>query len=283
MNSAILALVALGVSIQQVVKKEYNNRIGGTFAFSAASAAISLIFYFAISQGKLDFSKELFGYSIAFSLSYSCALVGSFLAIKHGPLSLSSLVFQYSLLIPTFYGLIVYREPLKPSLIIGLLLLAISLFLVNKRSEKAEMKISLRWLIFLLIGFAGNGFCSTVQKIQQYDFGGKYKSEFMIIAITVSSVVLFCISFFTEKKNALNSLKNGLVWIVICGLANGGVNFGTMVLTNVMSASVMFPIISAGSVIITCIASILIYKEQLSKAQITGFAVGIAAIVSMNL
>lgn len=283
MNAAVLALVTLGVSMQQVIKKEYNNRIGGTFAFSAASAAISLIFYFATSQGKLNFSKELIGYSIAFAFSYSCALVGSFLAITNGPLSLSSLIISYSLLIPTFYGLVIYREPLKPSLIVGLLLLVFSLFLVNKKSKNTETKVSLRWLIYVLIGFFGNGFCSTVQKIQQYDFGGKYKSEFMIIAIAISSAVLFCIAFFTEKKNVAISLKKGVGWIAICGLANGGVNFGTMVLTNVMSASVMFPIISAGSVIINCIVSILFYKEKLSVTQIFGVLLGISAIVAMNL
>lgn len=283
MNALILALLSISSTIQQISKKSYNKKGGGAFSFSAASAAVSLAVYFLASGGRLDFTREVLGYSIAFALTYSMSLIGSFLALCTGPLSITSLVFQYSLLIPTFYGLIVLDEPLKITLVVGLILLVLSLFLINKKSSDSNITISLPWIIFSLIAFVANGSCATVQKVQQNDFDGRYKSEFMIIAILISVVIIFTAAIFAEKKTVISSLKKGSGLFVICGLANGGTNLGTMFLAQRMSASVMFPIISACSIIANCAVSIIVYKERLSKVQLVGLILGILAIIAMNL
>ena len=250
--------------------------------FTAISAAFSLIVYIAASGGKLDFNTEIIGYSIAFAIPYSMATIGNFLAIKHGPLSLTAFISQYSLLIPTFYGLIAYDEPCEATLIIGIILMAVSLFLVKKKGDDSDLKCSAKWLFWLIISFVGNGCCSTVQKIQQYNFNGLYKSEFMIVAISISVATMLTISLLTEKQSISQGIKGGILFIALCGLANGGVNFGTMVLTNRMPTSVMFPVISASSTIVVTAVSLIFYKERLSKLQILGVALGIIAIIAMN-
>jgi hypothetical protein len=96
---------------------------------------------------------------------------------------------QYSLIIPTIYGLCI-GEPASPFLYVGLALLFVSLLLVNLEKKGAEKKITLKWIIFVLIAFVANGACSTVQTIQQRTFEGAYKSEFMIIALLTSVVAI---------------------------------------------------------------------------------------------
>jgi drug/metabolite transporter (DMT)-like permease len=122
-----------------------------------------------------------------------------------------------------------------------------------------------------------------VQKIQQVHFAGQYKSEFMIVAMAICAVSLFFVAIFTEKKGILTSVTKGWIWFLLCGLANGGVNFGVMVLANQIPASVMFPTISAGATVLTCLVSWLFYKERLTKIQTAGLILGILAIVAMNL
>lgn len=283
MNGVLLAAISVGICIQQVAKKAYNSKGGGAFTFSAAGAAFSLIIYLLTGGGSLNFTGEIIPYALGFALTYSMALIGSFLAVKYGPLSISSLVMQYSLLIPTVYGLTVLGEPVKLTLLIGLALLGISLFLVNKKSKEQGVRLSFKWAICVLVNFVGNGGCSTIQKVQQLDFNGAYKSEFMLIAIAISVVVLFVAALFTEKDRVGYNLKTGLGWYALCGLANGGVNFGTMVLANRMSASLMFPIISAGGIIATSLVSVFFYKERLSAHQLVGLILGIVAIVAMNI
>ena len=135
----------------------------------------------------------------------------------------------------------------------------------------------------MILAFLGNGFCSTVQKIQQLHFDGQYKSEFMIIAITISAVLLFTLAFCRERERLFTGLNTCRLWILASGLSNGIVNFCTMILTNRLPASVMFPVISAGSTVLSSLVSIFLFKEELTRKQYAGLILGILSLVVMNL
>lgn len=61
------------------------------------------------------------------------------------------------------------------------------------------------------------------------------------------------------------------------------VNYLVLVLSNKMPASVMFPVISAGGVLLSALVSVMIYKEKLSAWQWLGIILGIIAIVALNM
>ncbi len=284
MEYLLLALVTVGMTMQSVSKKAYNEKAaGGVFAFSAGSVVLTMLFFVATSGGELHFTADVIWYAVAFAVANSLGVAGSMLAILTGPLSLSSLVVSYSLIISTVYGLTVLGEPIKATLLIGILLLLVSLFFINMEKKGEEKKITLKWVLFALIAFVGNGFCSVVQKEQQIKFDGLYKNEFMIIALLISAVALFILAFATEKKTVLPGIKNGFWYYTICGIANGLVNYLVLVLANTMPASVMFPVISAGGVVLAAIVSVFFYKEKLSAWQWIGFVLGTLAIVALNL
>ena len=286
MNAALLIDVVLGVTVQQVAKKAYNQKVhGGTFTFSAMSVLFALVVFVITSKGDLHFTAEILPYCLGFALSYSLACIGSFLAIKAGPLSITSLIVQYSLVIPTFYGLLFLPgETASVTLIVGLVLLFVSLFLVNMEgTKKEEKKMTLKWGIYALLAFLGNGICSAVQKAQQIKFEGQYKSELMIIALAISVLGIGAAALITERKQITANLKTASYWYIICGLANGLVNLFVLILSNSLPASVMFPIISAGGIIATAIIAVFFYKEKMSKQQIVGFVLGTVSIVFLNL
>ena len=181
--------------------------------------------FLVTAGGKLTFTLDFIGYSLAFAGSYCFARVFGLLAIKVGPLSLSSLLTSFSLLIPTFYGIIALNEQTSMLLYLGLALLLAALVLINFEKKGEEKKITLRWVIYILLGFVGNGMCSTVQKIQQINQAGLYKSEFMIVALGISVLAVGVIAVFTERKQMLPAIKKGAVCFIPCGLSNGIVNF----------------------------------------------------------
>ena len=49
-----------------------------------------------------------------------------------------------------------------------------------------------------------------------------------------------------------------------------------------MPVSLMFPLVSAGGLIITYAVSKFLYKETLSKTQFIGFVFGLAAVIFLN-
>ena len=70
---------------------------------------------------------------------------------------------------------------------------------------------------------------------------------------------------------------------MVCGSANVIVNLLVMVLQGLMPVSVLFPLISAGGIIVTYILAKVIYHEKLSRMQKIGYAIGVLAVVFLNI
>ncbi len=287
MNYLLLFFVVMGVSMQGILKKAYNNKVtNGVYSFSAVSTLAAMVIFIITLKDSFTYSLPLFAYSVAFAAAFCTAAVTNMLALATGALSLTSLVTQYSLIIPTAYGLILLNEEAGPYLYIGIALLLISLFFINIEEKGEKKRITLKWGFYALLAFIGNGLCSTIQKAQVVAFDGKYASEFMIVALALVTFFLLIIAFCTEKKEALPNIKAGWWHIILCGLAVGLVNFLVIVLSDESTgipASVMFPIIAAGGILVSSLFSVFLYKEKLSKYQIIGLVLGTFSIIILNL
>ncbi|MBE6644672.1 MAG: hypothetical protein E7612_04740 [Ruminococcaceae bacterium] len=283
MNAIFLACAAIGISAQGVIKKYYSNKAEGRGVqiFGAVSVLFACLFFLFTSGFKLNFTADVLPYTLGFALSYGAATVTSFLSIKLGSLSLTSLISSYSLIIPTFFGLFFLDEEASVFFFIGLFLLLVSLFLIN--CKKSDVKITLGWLVSVLIAFFSNGICSLCQNLQQRTFAGQYKNEFMIVALGSVFLTLLICSLFTERSDVAFCLKRGSHLMAMCGIANGLVNLFVMILATRMNASIMFPVISAGGIILSWSVSRFLYEERLAAKQNLALVSGIAAVVFMNL
>lgn len=285
LNAAYLLLIVIGISAQGVIKKGYNNKSEGkgVFTFSSVTVLTACIFFVIKSGFNLPLGWEMLPYALGFAISYCLSAVFGFLAIKEGPLSLTSLATSYSLIIPTFWGLIFDGDEAGVWLYLGLLLLFVSILLINAKKKEGEGKITVKWLIYALISLVGNGACSTIQPMQSRAFGGAYDSTFMVIALLVVFLVLASFALFNERGEIVPSLKCGAPFMVLCGAANGMVNLLVMIASATVNNSVMFPIISAGGIVLTWLVSVFLYKEKLEKRQNIGMLLGVISIIFLNL
>ena len=283
MDILLLCAIIFGTSIQSILKKIFNNKTrgGGVFIFSAITVLAAAVFFLASANHPLSFSWEQIPFSLGFAASYATASLFGMLAIREGSLSLTSLATSYSLLIPTLWGLLFNKEEASLWFFVGLALLLVSLFLIN--SKGGEIRITLKWTVFVLLAFLGNGICSTVQTEYAGAYGGEGKSEFMIIALLTVFAVLLACAFIADKDTIAPSIKGGLHLMILCGIANGAVNLFVILLSQMMNTSLMFPLISAGGIILTSLVSIFVYKEKLSLKQYIGAVLGIGAIVFMSI
>lgn len=282
METLYLIAIILGISGQNIFKKMFSRKRGGNGVYTySLLTALSAMGFFFITSRDLHWELTLLPYAFLFAVTFGAATIFSTLAISCGPLSLSVLISSFSLMIPTFYGLLFLKEPVSFGLLPGIALLAVSLFLINRRTK--DSPVTLKWLVFVFLSFAGNGLCSVVQKMQQNAFSGDFKNEFMILSLGMVAGIMLTAIIITERKECLKTAATSWYLALGCGIMNGAVNLFVMVLSGLMSVSLMFPLISVGGIIISFIVSKLFYKEKLTKAQYYGFVLGIAAIVFLNL
>lgn len=287
MNYFLLFLTALFIIFQKVCQDRYNaRRDSGVFLFSGMISFFAMCFFMAVNRNWV-WSSELIVPAVAFGLSYAAATVFVVLAIKCGSLAKTTLITSYSLMVPALAGLIVLREPLGVPMLVGMVLLVLSLWLTNYRKKTADApkeKITAKWVIFVLLGFIGNGMCSTVQKLTPHFLGSDINQNlYMIAALGLSSVVLITASFCTGETNLKATLKIGAPLSLFCGLFNGAVNYLAIYLNQFIPASVMFPVLSAGEIILIVPYSLLVRREKFTAAQWVGFGVGVVSVVLLNL
>lgn len=281
MKYLLLVCVIIFIPLQSVVKKPYTDKTKGkgAYTFTAMLSLTAFVFFLVTGKGFV-WNTAYLPYSIGFAVSYIFAGVFTVLAISEGSVSLTTLVLKYSLVLPTLYGIIL-GEPISVFLILGISLLLISMFLINK-PVKGE-RFSIKWLIFALLALLGNGMCTITQKMHQQVHNNEFKNEFMLVALSVSFIVSMFLAVLNERRFIKSYIKVGIIPALLCGLMNGAVNLFVMILNNLIPASVMFPLISAGGIMVVYILSKIFYKEKLSKLQFIGLIVGIISVVFLSV
>ena len=286
MQYALLLCTALLLTLQKVTQKRYNTICkSGALLFSGMISLCAMLVFAAVVtvDRAWNWTPHLILPAVGFGLSYAAATVFTVLAIRNGSLARTTLVTSYSLLIPALAGLLVLREPLKGTMLAGILILVLALWLTNHR--RSDGKVTLKWVVFVTLSFAGNGLCSTVQKLAPHYIAEAklYQNMYMIAALGLSSAVLITASFLMKETDRKTTLHRGAPLALICGLCNGGVNILVLYLNARIPASVMFPVISAGQIILVCLYSLPFCREHFTKKQWAGFAVGILSAVLLNL
>jgi len=283
-NAIFLLLGAAFLSLQNVVRKHFKKVCkSGDLCFSALTAACAIVVFGLVilfsSVPAWDPSILLF--SCMFAFTYGAAIVFHVLAIGCGSLARTTLITSYSLLIPTVYGVLFLQESFGMYKFIGVLLLSVSLYVTNysKNIHKSQM----RWVIYTVLSFLGYGLCSTVQKVEPLYCSSDSTNVFMLLAFFITAVVLITISFVRDgREQTVFVIKNNWQLATLCGSMNGMVNLFVMILGSQMAASVMFPILSAGNIIITVLMARFLYRERLGIRQMIGFAAGIGAVILLN-
>ena len=284
MEALLLIVIPLMLSAQQIAQKEYDKRTqNGAYSYTLIAALVAISLFFITSGGTLNFRLDVSLYSVLYAVGYATTMITGFLAIKTGSLSLTVLIIQYSLILPAIYGMVMLGEELKITIFAGIALLIVSLMLVTLKGDEGSVRPTFKWAVFAALSFIGNGMCGTVQKVQQLDFDGKYKSEFMIVAFGISIAFLICLTLAFERRDFLRNLRRGGIICAGSGVCNGICNFSILVLAGMLPSSVMYPIISAGGTIAASLAALFIYREKMSRQQLIGLGLGILAIVALNL
>ena len=272
---------------------KYNGMRGGTaVVFNLNKSLLAALFCLLISffTGGIVFHLNTLYYSLAYGVFLAVSMICGLRALSLGSLAIASTVVSFSLVIPTLFGVFFLDESLGALGIVALLLLAASIVLLNYK--KQSNPISGACWFYSIITMIANGMCSVVQKLHQTSYPGEYSSEFMFFGMSTVFVLLLIVSLvgmiWKNEKSIQTKEKNfPIKWVfilgTIAGVCNGGANFVTLLLSATENASVMFPIISAGNAVGSCLVGYLFFKERLTRLQIFSLALGILSVVLLKI
>lgn len=271
-------LVIAGVFAQNMSDKLFAVRIVGSksvqpfYCFcSACFFFLSVIVYGVLTGGYSFVHLPTVGMGTIFGVSSCVSIILTAYLIQTGPMGFVALINSFAPLIPTLFGFFILSEPLRESVLIGIVLLVVSLLLINL---KKEGRMKPHWLMLALLAFVMGGTCSTVQTYHQNIFHA-YGVLFMTVGTFISVLICagYCWRFRKDVPKTISPLFFALSSVK--GIASAMVNFLVIYLVQKMPASVLFPVVSAGGVVVSMLASRFLFKETMTGNQKVGFFCGL--------
>lgn len=282
-----LLLACVSTSITNILGGYFNKRTAGKkdaqMIYTFIAILSSLIVWWIMYAINFSFDAKVLPYSVMFGLFLTLGIICNIFALKTGPIVLTSLIVQISTVMVAVWGLIFWNTEFTIKVILGIILVVVSLFLclyTKKQEEDAKtQKITFKWLVFVMLAFVGNGGCLVVQKMQQTAFNNQHGNMLMAFAMVVSIIVGTVVLIKSDKVDLKPIVKKGGIFAGFVGICNVLLNLFVILLAKTsLSPNLIYPTIAVGSLIITSILSIFLFKERLKWWQWIGVAIGIAAV-----
>ncbi len=279
-------LIILFSCVQSACTKFYNRYSSDVLVFNKLKSFSALVVFALILIGGCTFNLTTVVYGIFYGIFSSISMHAGCAALCMGPMSLTSLIVSFSLIVPSTYGIIFRNERVTLVKALGLVLLFAALVLASvkfgKKNTSDSIKNRGKWLALVFATFFSNGIFAIIQKEHQRIFPGRYTKEFTFVAMVVCAVV-----FLVPKIKAIapSNLKmvGGKRYALLSGVLNGLAGFFTLSLAGRENASVLYPVISAGTIIASVVFGKFVFKEKQSPTRLIAFALGVCAVVLLKL
>ena len=288
---SLCVLAVTKVTLQGAfAKKNVVNDLDGTLFNGTIFLVVALIFSYKLFS--LDAHLMLYGtvfgvVTVFFQLFY----IRSF---AYGDISISVMTVNLAMIAPIIFSLIAYGEKLTVVRGIGI---ALSIFAIVIGTEKITRSVDpsqtenekirrRKRLIFSIAASVINGFTMIFLKIfAKSEYGGKTQ-EFLFFGYVFAALlsgVLFLVIRARGKKLSFRPGKKMLLYAILAGVFLGLHQFVYMAALKKVDATVMYPCMNGGIMILSGLSGLFLLKDKLAKRQIAALCIAAAAIVMMSL
>lgn len=184
---------------------------------------------------------------------------------------------KLGILIPMLFAIIIWQEYPTSLQWSGIILAILSIVLVNfpfNRNWKKALRLN------LILLFIYGGFAEFTNKIFQQYAITDYKMLFLFWVFF--SAFLISLIYTLIKTDSLPGYKElGIGFLV--GIPNLFSSFFLINALNHLKTAVVFPIFSAGSIVLIVIASFFIFGERMERKEALSVVMTVIALVLVNL
>lgn len=289
----IVLLAVVGLAVNFCLTKLYQNRTGTGFRlsvlFNIITGAFTAVLFFFINGFMNGFALHFtsFSWLMALLLLLFCggyALIG-FKIIALGDIAVYTMFLMLGgMMLPYFFGLVFLEEEFSYLRLIGLVLMVVAIALSSREGDKeGKKKGSLIFFLLCMIVFCLNGGGSIVSKIHQLpeNIDRAVLSPVFVMMAGIIRVVIFSLIYLSirlhdkklpqESRPAPVRLPVSVVLIMLASSAVDGASYLLQLVgASQLPATVMYPIITGGSVVLTALAGWLFFGQKPSRRATIG-------------
>lgn len=227
---------------------------------------------------------KLSRFTLGLSFIYAALLISAqwnyTVALQSGNVGLCAAVYSFGFIIPTVSGSVFWNESLSATQLVGIALVVIIILILGKSSLKTGLKTSR--FVFLTVAMLSSGGLGVVQKVQSQSAFKNERSLFVALAFLIAAILSFTVSLFVADRSPVHNKKH-LLFAVGIGLCFAGANFLNTLLSGMLDSAVFFPLLNIGTILVSQILSILIFREKLNKKTAVILLLSIIAILLIGI
>ena len=246
--------------------------------FGAGSVVLLIINLFTFNGISLT--------TVICSILYGIMLISGLwcytLALSQGKTAICATVYSFGFIVPTLSGTLFWNENVTLFGYLGILILIPVLIISGTSPKKQENKKTTKdYIIPLVIALLSSGGLGVMQKIHQKSSSANQMNTFLLLSFLFAFLLSLIFSL-SLKKGEEKIERKTTSFALIVGSIFSLCNIMNTYLAGVLDSAVLFPILNIGTILISLILSIIIFKEKIDKRDILILILGILAIVLVN-
>jgi len=278
----VIAVVCFAA--QFAFTKIYEGRVRQTFVTALSllvfTSCIGTLLFLIVGGFQIRFSWFSGIMAAIFALIMIPYFVVGIQILSLGSLAIYSLFMMLGgMLLPFFYGILFLREDVSAGKVAGCILLTACMILQGTGQETEE-KVKKKWLYYLLcmVGFIVNGLTGVIAKAHQVHGHGREVDEISFTVISCGLTAVFALFLLVpmllgkSRKTKMAEFRSTLAMVPFLSIIAIGVaaylgNFLHLKAATTVPASVQFPVVSGGVIVLSALVSRVIFREKIALRE----------------
>ena len=276
---AASVLLAFDFAVQKIYQQKSGTGIVAGLTFNIVVGFVTAVLFLIINGFSANFT--LYGFIVAGTMSvcvFVYTIIG-FRILRDGNMALYTLFLMTGgMVVPYVFGIAFLGESESVTVlkIIGVIFIVSAVIMSNLKSCKTNKTQLILCTAVLFL----NGACSILSKIGQIDVGYGIINVYDFVCMTgivkfvICGIALVVLFAFKKRKSAEQKVSVKILPIIVLSAVVGSLSYMFQLIGAAkLPASVLFPMVSGGSIIFSTVAGIIFFKERPSKLQIIGVCV----------
>jgi len=258
-------LLAVSFALTKYYQKDSDNQNSELMMFNAVVGMFSAIIFLAANGFNVHFNCFSVSMALLFGIFVSSYQMIGFKIMQESKMALYTVFLMAGgMILPYIWGLVFLDEQFSFIRTVGILLILASMILSNLDDEKLDLKTA----GYCIIVFVLNGFVSIISKQHQMSEMSAGTLDFIITKDIIIMTSCFFISNWykrKEKKEVKNKLSIKKIIIIFLVAVSSGVSYFLQLKgAENLPATMLYPVVTGGTIIFTAIAGSICFKEYIT-------------------
>lgn len=187
---------------------------------------------------------------------------------------LSSIFMKLGLLVPMVVSILAFGEMPTAVQAVGFVIAVAAIVLIN--TQPGNKTFSFNWLLLLLLIGGGSG--DAMSKIFEELGNPNLAPQFLLY--TFLTALVLCLGLMLLKKQRIG--KPEAIFGLLIGIPNYFSAKFLLGALETLPAVITYPTFSVGTILVTTLAGVLFFKEQLTKRQWIALSIILIAVALLN-